>query len=203
MAAMVAVISTRVAPVTVAWWEQFEPPNGYRAEVIGGELVVTPIAGPGHQHAAVMLAHRLLTVLEATSLEGYSIASPGQWRLDDGGLVARAPEPDIVVRRLDRARHIDEAPVLAVEILSPTDRRQLEGVDLSRIEAKRLDYAEGGLTDYLEVELTEGESALRRYELHDGVLVEVDVAIGDQPLVAARPFAYRLMPSSLVLPPEK
>jgi hypothetical protein len=39
-----------------------------------------------------------------------------------------------------------------------------------------------------------------RYELHDGVLLEVDRAEGDKRLTADRPFPYELVPADLVEP---
>jgi len=52
--------------------------------------------------------------------------------------------------------------------------------------------------DYLELDRpVDSPPVLRRYELNDGRLVLGDTAIGDQPLVAERPFAYTVVPSAL------
>ena len=174
------------------WWENFEPPEGLRAEIIGGELVMTPSPGVPHAFAATRLVH----ALEAELPDGLIVVQGLEWRTARQGRVASAPIPDLVVVHDDIER-LTEPPVLAVEILSNSDgRRHSSGQ--SRIDVKREDYAAAGLVHYLEVDQTPaGALAVTRFELGKGRLEVVDDAVGDEVLEAEVPFRYRIQPSSL------
>jgi Uma2 family endonuclease len=107
------------------------------------------------------------------------------------------PQPDLIV--IDhKVTALDSVPVLAIEILSPSDGRPLERSPLTRIEGKRLDYAGQGLTDYLEIDLSGRAPTVTRFELHDGDLTEVARNSGSSALLAGRPFSYYLVPDDLV-----
>jgi hypothetical protein len=71
---------------------------------------------------------------------------------------------------------------------------------MTRREGKLLDYAQYGLADYLEVDVTADPVVAVRYELVAGVLTEVGRAVGDEVLPARRPFAYEFRPVDLVAP---
>jgi Uma2 family endonuclease len=192
---MTMLVADRVlSTVTEEEWNEFEPPGPYRAEIIRGELVVTP--APATPHGRVQ---RTLTGAFHRLVPGELEVFVGQeWRLVVKGMVAMAPVPDLIVVPLGTDQVVG-APLLAVEILSRSDRRRLES-GVRRIEGKRSDYAAHGLADYLEIDLTTAVPTAIRYELHDGVLVEVDRAEGDKRLTAARPFAYELVPAELIRP---
>jgi Uma2 family endonuclease len=193
---MVAVTTGSAPPVPVEWWDRFEPPEGYRAEVIRGELVVTPAPSNAHQYATGELFAALRAAVR-TSSDEYAVLPGGAWQLAERGLVAQAPQPDVVVRRWEGPDIPDGTPLLAVEVLSPSDGVRLsEG--MTRIEGKRLDYAVHGLTDYLEIEPYGDGYVARRYELVSGRLVVVDAVGVGGVLVATRPFAFEVHLEDLV-----
>lgn len=180
-------------PVTVSEWDALSVPEGYRAEIIQGELVVTPAASVDHGRAQ----SRLVVLLAAAAPPDHEPVSGVDWRIDLGRVVAMAPQPDLmVIPRSARGASVDRPPLLAVEILSPSDR-QLLASGVTRRDGKLADYVANGLEDYLEIELTPVPVATR-YERRGGVLVPVDSTRGTSVLRAARPFTYEVAPSALV-----
>jgi Uma2 family endonuclease len=181
-------------PVRVEAWEALAVPDGYRAEIIRGELVVTPSPTLSHGRAQ----SRLTLVLSSAAPPGYEPVSGPEWRLTVAGIVAMAPQPDImVVTREVTGAALLRPPLLAVEILSPSDYQRLAN-DMTRREGKLADYAANGLEDYLEVDLTTTAPTASRYELRQGRLVQVDVAVGSAALRASRPFRYEFVPQELL-----
>lgn len=174
---------TTLIPVT--WWDDFEPPDGLRAEIIQGELVLSPSASK--THAKVLT--RLLRILDDAAPDGYVALTGLEWRLTDETVVASAPVPDVlvVVEASD-----DADPILAVEILSPSDKQRLSN-GMVRIEGKRADYAAHGLAHYLEIDLA--LRTITRFHLVDEALVVVEherMAVD-----TTEPFPYRLLVSHL------
>jgi Uma2 family endonuclease len=188
-------VSVVVAPpVSAADWDSLTVPEGYRAEIIRGELVVTPGASVDHGRAQTRLAVLFASLVPPD----HEPVSGVEWRLDEGGIVAMAPQPDLmVIHRSARGPSVDRPPVLAVEILSPSDHQLLAG-GMARREGKLLDYAANGLEDYLEIDLTTPRPVATRYELHQGVLVPAGTAQGTTVLQAERPFVYEFAPSALL-----
>jgi Uma2 family endonuclease len=98
------------------------PDDGYRREIIGGSLLVTPAPGGRHQRVALNLA----LVLRAAEVdEAMVMVGPYDWRLPDGGSV----QPDVVVIRrsdFDPAGPLPATavPWLVVEVLSPSNPAQ-------------------------------------------------------------------------------
>lgn len=181
-------------PVPVAAWEALAVPDGYRAEVICGELVVTPGTGLPHGRAQ----SRLTVLLAAAAPAGYEPVSGIEWRLDVGGVVAMAPQPDIMIVPLSaEGLAILQPPLLAVEVLSRSDHTHRLANGMTRREGKLADYGANGLQDYLEIDLSTATPVAVRYELHEGRLVAVDRAAGTVLLRAPRPFTYEFRPSDL------
>ena len=183
-----------VRPVMAVDWDRLEMPEGYRAEVIRGEMVVAPGPTMDHGRSAVRLA-RLLDPFMPPEFEG--VVGP-EWRLEIEGVVAMAPQPDVMVVRSD-AKLLDQPPLLAIAILSLSDRQRL-ATGPTRIEGKRLDYGANGLTDYVEVDLSGQQPVVVRYEVIDGALVEADRVSGEDRMISGRPFAYELVPADLTRP---
>jgi len=182
-------------PVRVADWEAFSVPEGYRAEIIQGELVVTPGTDVSHGRAQNSLVALLARLLPA----GYASVSGVEWRLERGGTVAMAPQPDLmVVPRSVSGPAVTATPLLAVEVLSTSDFTHRLANGMNRREGKLVDYAANGLADYLEVDLTADDPVAIRYELRDGVLVEAARVVGTAVLKAKRPFPYRFRPTDLI-----
>lgn len=175
---------TPTAAIPVDWWDEFEPPEGLRAEIIRGELVLSPSASRAH----AFVQWRVQQALALAAPPGYEPISGLEWRLANEPIVASAPVPDVMVV----AEAGDLAPLLAVEILSPSDKRRLAD-GMIRIEGKRADYAAHGLAHYLEIDLA--LRTITRYHLVDGALVVVEHE--RMAVETDEPFPYRLLVSDL------
>jgi Uma2 family endonuclease len=169
-------------------WIEMEDPPGHRLQIIRGQLDVTPGAAPEHGTALGLIFRELMHNLP----EELRITIDADWHVMTGARVAAAPRPDLMV--IPREGPI--VPVLAVEVLSPSDHHQFRGPGPTRIEAKRLDYADARLHHYLEVDLH--AVTITRYELNVATLRAVDSVVDDDVLVAVQPFPYQLTPSALV-----
>ena len=173
------------------WWETFEPPPSARAEIIRGVLSLTP--SPSDAHGVVLSG--LIVALGPHLPAGYVTVPAIEWRSTKVGIVAMAPQLDLMVCRWDaKAKKLAKPPLLGIEVLSPADTAPWEGS--TRIEGKRLDYAANGLAHYQEVDLN-GPS-ITRYELQDSALVVVEKVVSDDLLKVDEPFAYELRPSALL-----
>lgn len=180
--------------LSAAEWVEMEDPPGHRFEVVRGELDVTPGATPEHGEALGLIYVELTRHLP----EGLRVVIDSDWRLMVGARVAAAPRPDLMVI----PREGPVVPILVVEVLSPSDHHRFRGSDLTRIEAKRMDYADAGLRHYLEVDLH--AVTIKRYELllrdlDDDQLVVVDSVVDDDMLSVQQPIEYSLVPSAIVL----
>jgi Uma2 family endonuclease len=177
------------------WWSDFVPPEGLKAEIVQGELVLTP--SPNADHGFAQSA--LFRSFDVNLPPGFEIVQGLEWRLAFGGVVAAAPEPDLmVVRREPDLKVSTKPPLLAVEVLSQSDSELLP-TGLRRIEGKRLDYAANGLEHYLEVE-SPGDPKkrhVRRYELRKSELVVVAEARGTDQLLSDVPYPYEIDLSKL------
>lgn len=160
------------------------PDDGHRYEVIDGTLVVTPAPSPRHQQ----ISARLLTVLAAA-------APPDVWVLHaplDVVLASdTAMQPDLLVapRSAFGPKDLPTAPLLAVEILSPSTRL----IDLN---LKRARYERAGVPSYWVVD-PDGPR-LVGWELRDGAYVEVADVSGDAEWVAGSPYEVRIVPARLL-----
>lgn len=186
-----------------AWWESIEPPPSHTIEIIRGELVVTPSPTPDHVFAQT----GLLLALQQGVPDGYIAVHGLVWRLAVAGVVAAAPQPDLmVVERVKGLTAITKPPLLAVEVLSPSDLQALPD-GLTRIEGKRLDYAANGLVHYLEVDLLQDPPIIAcykfepnttsRWDVHPNTIRVVRLVEGDERLVCDEPFHFELVPSDL------
>jgi Uma2 family endonuclease len=164
------------------------PEDGYRREVIGGTLVVTPSPVGRHQRCVGRLFIRLERACPA-DLE--VIVSPYDWRPPSG----ESFQPDLMVIRradFDPDGPLRATPLLVVEVLSASNAEQDRAVKRARYEAL-------GVPAYWIVDpAVPALSALRRNAR--GRYVETARASGRQPLVADFPFAVELTPVELVEP---
>ncbi|MGH9123500.1 MAG: Uma2 family endonuclease, partial [Acidimicrobiales bacterium] len=97
-----------------------QPCDGYRREILGGVLIVTPAPNLGHQ---LVLGRLYVALSAAQHPEMLTMLSPFDWRHPDGGVV----QPDLLVMwKRDADRHgplgPEATPLLVVEILSPSNR---------------------------------------------------------------------------------
>ena len=105
------------------FWELPEPPHGGRMELAAGRVVTEMPVGELHAHLAVKLAAMLLAFVSAHRL-GRVYAELGH-RLSSAPDTVRAPDVSFLPRAQGSpigVRYVDEAPALAVEIMSPDDR---------------------------------------------------------------------------------
>ena len=107
------------------------PDDGYRREVIGGALVVTPSPIARHQTCVLELAVRLRAVAPA-DLE--VMLSPFDWRPPTGDSF----QPDLMVIRrqdFDPDGPLRHTPVLVIEVLSASNAEQDRAVKRARYQA--------------------------------------------------------------------
>jgi Uma2 family endonuclease len=123
--------------------------DGYRREIIGGTLIVTPSPAGGHQRAA----GNLFALLRGgETAETMAMVAPYDWKLPDGGSV----QPDVmVISREDFDRSgplpLGAVPLLVVEVLSPSNPAQDQM--LKRDLYERLGVAAYWIVDPLEPSL--------------------------------------------------
>ena len=118
---------------------QVTPDDGRRYELVRGALLVTPSPRPDHQRISKRLLLQLDDYFERMKL-GEVFTAPTDVILTDEDVFV----PDLLVvadpgHVTDRA--IEAPPLLVVEILSPSTRRQDRGIKASR-------YAELGVAHF-------------------------------------------------------
>jgi len=161
------------------------PDDGHRYELLDGMLVVSPAPVLLHQR----VVRKLLRVLDAAvPAEGEVFAAPtelamaGLGRLEPDLLVV-SPAPDMTAKRLT------SAPLLAVEVLSPSTRR----FDLG---GKKSVLARGGCAHYWVVD--PDEPSIIAWDLVAGEYAEVGRASGEEPLALTTPFPVTVVPQRLI-----
>ena len=131
-------------------------PDDVRAELIGGELYVTPSPTLRHQDAVAMI-WRLLDGHAVRTGAGRAWVAPADVHLPSGDIV----QPDVLFVRGDRmeiARDVVEgAPDLVVEVVSPSNAERDRVV-------KRDLYATNGVPAYWIVDPGEGTIEVLRLE---------------------------------------
>jgi len=161
------------------------PDDGHRYELLDGALLVTP--APSYAHQTVV--SRLWRILEeARPPELRVIIAPFDVVLADDTVL----QPDVLVaRRRDlTARALPAAPVLAVEVLSPSTRR------IDQL-LKPSSYAAAGVAHYWVVDPL--EPSVLVYELGpNGFYHEAISVQGDHLLDVQVPFTVSFAPSELV-----
>lgn len=160
------------------------PDDGRRYELVNGTLVVTP--APNVRHQTCVTAIWLL--LHSARTAGHRVfVAPLDVRLSDTTVL----QPDVFVARasdLTEAR-LEAAPLLAVEVLSPSTRL----VDLG---TKRLVFEAAGVPAYW---LVDPEvPRLTVLELDGGRYAERASVAGDDPYTATHPFRVTVVPARLV-----
>ena len=159
------------------------PDDGHRYELIDGTLVVSPSPSWRHQRVVTRL-WRLLNDACPAELEAF--VAPMDVVLADDTVVI----PDVLVaRRSDLGeRDLPVAPVLAVEVLSPSTARIDRWLKWARYEAS-------GTTAYWIVDPANAE--ITAWELVDGRFVEVGHAGAEETLAIERPFPVSVVPTDL------
>ncbi len=171
---MSAMTTIPAGPWTVDDLDDFPEGGTTRYELVDGALLVSAEPSLQHQRVTMQLA-RLLQDAAPADLE---VFLPVDVRLTP----VRQLAPDVtVVRREDATgRRLDGAPLLVVEVLSPSTR----AVDLT---LKRRVLEEAGVPSYWFVDPDDGVVTV--LELEDGAYREV--ARGDD-VTVERPFPVRV-----------
>ena len=115
------------------------PADGKRYEILDGNLFVTPAPAPLHQRVSKRLQRQLETYFEGRSL-GEVFDAPIDFILTHHDVV----QPDLVVvveGGQVSSRGIEGAPLLVVEVLSPSTRDRDRGAKAHR-------YAQLGIPHY-------------------------------------------------------
>jgi len=173
----------RSRPLTRADLESM-PDDGHRYELIDGSLIVTPAPGHYHQRAVGEL-HLLLRQACPPELE--VLLAPFDVALADDTVM----QPDLLVaRRRDVTdRDLPTAPVLAVEVLSPSTRR----IDLT---LKHSRFEAAGCASYWVVDPR--EPSFTAWQLIDDAYVEVAHVVDDESHTVAQPYPVRIRPADLI-----
>lgn len=160
------------------------PDDGHRYELVDGTLVVTPAPSRRHQRGVgslfALLRSRCPTDLEV-------LVAPFDVVLDDATVL----QPDVLVFRRSEGteRGLPTAPLLAVEVLSPSTRH----IDLV---LKRSRYEAAGCPSYWVVD--PDVPSLTAWELRHGAYAEVGQVRGEEFLRLALPYPVEVVPARLV-----
>lgn len=159
------------------------PDDGNRYELIDGVLVVSAHPMPRHQRMALLLWR----VLEDAVPADLWVVGPVDVELDPRTMVG----PDLVVapRSSFNEKRLPVAPLLAVEVLSPSTR-------LTDLNVKFARFERAGIPSYWV--LDPAEARLVAWELVEGKYVEVADVVGDQSWTAALPFPVTITPARLI-----
>lgn len=160
------------------------PDDGHRYELVDGTLIVTPAPSTRHQRAVALL---LKILLDAAPKDLEVLTAPFDVRLADDTVL----QPDVLVcRRTDLTEQdLPTAPLLAIEVLSPSTR-------LVDLHLKHGRYEAAGCPSYWVVD--PDEPSLRAWQLSDGAYVEVASVTGAERFSTRRPGALTFCPDDLV-----
>ncbi len=161
------------------------PDDGHRYELIDGALIVTPAPSVGHQFSVGRL-HLLLAA--ACPADMVVLFAP----LDVALAADTVMQPDLLVahRTAFTARDLPSAPLLAVEVLSPSTARIDRTLKRSRLEVS-------GCPSYWIVDPDVPE--LVAWELSQGVYSEAARVRDSEPFRAVRPFQVEIRPTDLAM----
>ncbi len=160
------------------------PDDGHRYELVDGVLLVTPAPNASHQTCVVAMIGLLLP---ACPPDQKVLVAPFDVRLSRFTVL----QPDVLVTRREQLTEVrlEGAPLLAVEVQSPSTRR----IDLG---TKRLAYEAAGVPAYWLVD--PDPPSVTVLHLEAGTYVEQAVVTGDEPYLATFPFPVTVVPARLV-----
>ncbi|NMO00914.1 Uma2 family endonuclease [Gordonia sp. TBRC 11910] len=160
------------------------PDDGHRYELLDGILIVSPAPRINHQRAIGQL---FLALRAACPPELEVLFAPLDVVLAEDTVL----QPDLLVapRTAFTERDLPTAPLLAIEVLSPSTR----GVDLL-LKKDRLRRAE--CAHYWVVD--PDEPSITAWTLRDGEYCTIGAAVGAQELLVDDPFVVRVVPSALL-----
>lgn len=182
---MSVVIASHAGPLTRADLDALRPEEGAeRYELLDGAVLVTPAPGRWHQTAVLELA----ILLRAAVPDDLSV------KIAPFDVVLAADtvlQPDLIVARKQDLTdtQLHAAPLLTVEVLSPSTRR----IDLL---LKRDRYAAARIPHYWLID--PAGPSVTVLEMSDGAYAEVLVAERDERLSVERPFPVTFSPAVLL-----
>lgn len=182
---MVAVTTLpRSRPFTRDDLDAMPDDDGHRYELIDGILIVSPAPSPRHQ---IVLANLHLALAAACPPELIVLFAPLDVALAEDTVM----QPDLLVtRRTDlTARDLPTAPLLAVEVLSPSTRRIDVTLKLVRLEA-------AGCPAYWVVD--PDDPRLRAWELRGNGYEQIADVAGDETFSARAPIPVVMRPTDLL-----
>ena len=157
--------------------------DGLRYELLDGAFIVTPSPTPSHQRAV----QRLFMLLHAAVPTGLEVfVAPLDAFLPTGDIL----EPDVLVidQRIVVDDKVEGAPLLAVEVLSPSSRRRDVGDKLTA-------YRDAGVPSYWVFDPL--NPRLQVWALEDGAYVQVADVSGDEEWTSTAPYAVPVRPADL------
>jgi Uma2 family endonuclease len=168
----------RLADFTLDDWDDLEPIEGQRVELVDGLFRVNAAPTPRHQRIGDELRYLLAPVVKPL---GWDVLTAIGVRVRPGvGYI-----PDVVVCQLvdyDVASVTADTVALVVEVVSPSSRK------IDRFE-KPVAYAAAGILAYWRVELVKHRPAtMYCYQLDNGVYVERAAIESGKPQRVALPF---------------
>ncbi len=159
------------------------PDDGNRYELVDGMLIVTPAPLIRHQRAVTRLIPKLAGQVPP---QFELLCAPCDVSPQPGTVV----QPDVLIARVSdlTERDLPTAPLLAIEVLSPTTQRY----DLT---LKRAVYEEMGCPAYWVVDPT--IPSIRAWHLENGRYGEPVVTTGFDTFAVTTPFPLRIRPADL------
>jgi Uma2 family endonuclease len=159
------------------------PDDGHRYELVDGTLVVTPWPAVPHQRA---VGRMFSALTRACPPELEVMPAPLDIRVCDDTVL----QPDLLVatREALSGRRLVGAPLLAIEVLSPSTR-------LLDLNLKRAAFERAGVASYWVVETD--PPSIAAWDLVGGAYVDRAGATGAELFEAQVPFAFRLAPGDL------
>ncbi len=172
------------SPFSVADLEEM-PDDGRRYELVDGQLLVSPAPGLRHQVMAAALSRLLEDVCPQ---ELFVLIAPFAVRTD----VSNELQPDVLVASRPQLteKNLPAAPVLAVEVLSPSRRL----VDLN---LKRAAYERMGAPSYWILDPDVPDLLILELD-SSGTYQEVARVAGADGFSATHPFEVRVVPADLL-----
>ena len=162
------------------------PDDGHRYELLDGVLLVSPAPAICHQTIVLEVA-RALADAQPSGLQ--TLVAPVDVVLADDTVL----QPDVLVaRRSDLTeRNLPAAPVLAIEVLSPSTQRIDRFLKHSR-------YAAAGIAHYWIIDPDEPSLVAYKINTH-GVYDEIARVRGAETYAAIAPFEVMITPEQLIL----
>jgi Uma2 family endonuclease len=129
---------TKAPPITAAQFCAFTPPPGHRAELIDGQIIVSPDPKPLHHEVALNIYSLLRPLVEGKPIK---VGMRVNFQLKDQNYM---PSPDVFLvdkehwaAAIANNTYPQASPILAVEVISPSNTPE-------RVKTKTEFYLEQG-----------------------------------------------------------